>query len=145
MDTETSNQVIIQKLRDYQQQHLTYYQATQELKKLGYSDQQIQQASDSFDYTATPTTDGDTPAALPTLDKQDPAMLKIAESNVTRDLLADKHLDGEPPESEKWHPVGLIGHGFVMAPESLNTWWPILGLIVAGIAVLIYVFKFHGH
>jgi len=42
---------IVSKLKLYKQQGLSYYQATQELKSLGYNDEEIDLAAADFTYT----------------------------------------------------------------------------------------------
>jgi len=86
---------IISKLKDYEQQGLSYYQATQNLLEAGYTQTQIDDADDEYKYTEPSNVDS-TASIEPNIKLQNDSLYDDYDK-VGNTLLKDSGKDNKPP------------------------------------------------
>jgi len=101
MDTTTEE--IVNKLKAYEQQELTYYQATQNLLKAGYNQLQIDDAEDEFKYTE-PTTENAENVNHIVAETESETSVENAEDKVGDILLKDTRKKPLPTWFTLWSP-----------------------------------------
>ncbi len=108
---ENANQQLIVKLKAFKQQGLTFYQATERLKQGGYSQEQIDDIADQFNYTTPPQTVGGDKAVLTQSKPLPPASSQDYE-RLGNAILADKERSARPYAYVALAiPCGYLGQG----------------------------------